>query len=77
MQDAVAAHFVEGGYLDMVEIELCAAKLRGEQQDPTGIVDIRQDVTSPQVQKVFRDGRLLIIRDGVTYDAWGHIVDVK
>ena len=77
LQDAVAAHFVEGGYLDMVEIELCAAKLRGEQQDPTGIVDIRQDVTSPQVQKVFRDGRLLIIRDGVTYDAWGHIVDVK
>jgi cytochrome c551/c552 len=77
LQDAVAAHFVEGGYLDMVEIELCAAKLRGEQQDPTGIVDIRQDVTTPQVQKVFRDGRLLIIRDGVTYDAWGHIVDVK
>ena len=35
------------------------------------------DVMSPQVQKIFSNGRLLIIRDGVAYDAWGHIVDVK
>ena len=57
LQDAIAAHFVEGGYLEQG--------------------DLRQDEVSPKVQKVFRDGRLLIIKDGVTYDAWGHIVDMR
>ena len=77
LQDAIAAHFVNGGYLEQGEIEACVAKLRGDEQQPTGIVDIRQDVVSPKVQKVFSDGRLLIIKDGITYDAWGHIVDMK
>jgi len=50
------------------------AKLRGEQQDPTGVVDIQGDAKLPAVRKVMRDGRVLIMRDGVTYDVWGHIV---
>ena len=74
LQEAVAAHFVEGGYLDPIEIEFCVAKLRGEQQDPTGVVDIQGDAKLPAVRKVMRDGRVLIMRDGVTYDVWGHIV---
>ena len=74
LQAAIAAHFVEGGYLDMCEIETCAAKLRGEQSDPTGVIDIQKDETISQVRKVMRDGRVLIIRDGVTYDVWGHIL---
>ena len=61
----------------MEEVEACVAKLRGDEQIPTGVIDIRDDVMSPQVQKIFSNGRLLIIRDGVAYDAWGHIVDVK
>ena len=74
LQEAVAAHFVEGGYLDGYEIEQCVAKLRGEQTDPTGVVDIQGDDKVPTVRKVMREGRVLIIRDGVTYDVWGHIV---
>ena len=77
LKDAIAAHFVNGGYLEMEEVEACVAKLRGDEQVPTGVIDIRDDVMSPQVQKIFSNGRLLIIRDGVAYDAWGHIVDVK
>ena len=77
LKDAIAAHFVNGGYLEMEEVEACVAKLRGDEQVPTGVIDIRDDVMSPQVQKIFSNGRLLIIRDGVVYDAWGHNVDVK
>ena len=31
----------------------------------------------PGVQKVFKDGRMLIIKEGISYDAWGHVVDMK
>ena len=75
LASAVAAHFIEGGYLDAGEIEACVAKLRGDdEQNPTGVIDLRPDETMPHVQKVMRDGRVLIIKDGVTYDVWGHIV---
>jgi hypothetical protein len=75
LASAVAAHFVEGGYLEAGEIEACVAKLRGEEQNPTGVIDIRQDDAQSQVQKVLKDGRVLIIRNGVTYDVWGRIVN--
>ena len=58
----------------MDEIETCVAKLRGEEQPTTGVTDIRQNEVMPHVQKVLRDGRVLIIRDGITYDVYGHIV---
>ena len=74
LKDAVSAHFVEGGYLEGGEIELCVAKLRGELPTPTGVIDINQDESSSQVQKVLKGGQVLIIRDGVTYDVWGHII---
>ena len=74
LQEAVAGHFIEGGYLEMDEIETCVAKLRGEEQPTTGVTDIRQNEVMPHVQKVLRDGRVLIIRDGITYDVYGHIV---
>ena len=75
LASAVAAHFVEGGYLEAGEIEACVAKLRGEEQNPTGVIDIRQDDAQSQVQKVLKDGRVLIIRNGVTYDVWGRILN--
>ena len=74
LQEAISAHFVEGGYLDLDEIEACAAKLRGDQSDPTGVIDIQKDETVSHVRKVMKEGRVLIIRDGVTYDVWGHIL---
>ena len=74
LQDAVAAHFVEGGYLEGSEIEMCVAKLRGEQLDPTGVIDIQSEEKASSVRKLLKDGRILIIRDGVTYDVWGHII---
>ncbi len=74
LQEAVAAHFIEGGYLEQGEIEFCAAKLRGELPTPTGVIDINQNETLPRVQKVLKDGQVLIIRDGITYDVWGHIL---
>ena len=71
----MAAHFVEGGYLEEGEIEVCVAKLRGEDQNPTGIVEIQSEaVHAPRVYKVLRDGRVLIVKGDVTYDVWGHIV---
>ena len=77
LQEAVAAHFIEGGYLEEGEIELCAAKLRGDEPVPTAVVDISQNVVVPQVQKVLKDGQVLIIRNGITYDVWGHIVETR
>ena len=75
LASAVAAHFIEGGYLDAGEIEVCVAKLRGDdEQNPTGVIDVRPNEVMPHVQKVMRDGRVLIIKDGVTYDVWGHTV---
>jgi hypothetical protein len=74
LQDAIAAHFVDGGYLEEGEIEACAAKLRGDNQNPTGIIDLQSQDNAPRVLKVIRDGRVLIIRDGITYDVWGHIL---
>jgi hypothetical protein len=74
LQDAIAAHFVEGGYLELGEIEACAAKLRGDQSDPTGVIDVQADKSNTCVRKVIRDGRVLIIRDDITYDVWGHIL---
>ena len=74
LQDAVAAHFIEGGYLEEGEIEICVAKLRGEELNPTGVIDIRQNETLPRVQKVLKNGQVLIIRDGITYDVWGHVI---
>ena len=73
LQSAVAAHFTEGGYLDADEIWTCVAKLRGETL-PTAVIDVRQNEEMPRVQKVLRDGQVLIIRNGVTYDVWGHIL---
>ena len=77
LQDAVAAHFIEGGYLEEGEIELCVAKLRGDLPDPTGVIDVRQNEVAPQVQKVLKDGQVLIIRNGITYDVCGHIVKTQ
>jgi hypothetical protein len=74
LQSAVAAHFVEGGYLEEGEIEACAAKLRGDNQDPTAVIDLQTQTSTGGVMKVIRDGRVLIIRDGITYDVWGHIL---
>ena len=77
LQQAVAAHFVEGGYLEQDEIEACVAKLRGEEiepYDPTGVIDIQDGNQVSSVRKVIKDGRVLIIKDGVTYDVWGHII---
>ena len=74
LQEAISALFVNGGYLEEGEIEACAAKLRGDQLDPTGVIDIQTDETVSHVRKVMKDGRVLIIRDGVTYDVWGHIL---
>lgn len=74
LQQAVAAHFVEGGYLEAEEIEACAAKLRGDEEPYTGIVDVNSQAKAPGVYKVVRDGRVLIIRDNVTYDVFGRIV---
>ena len=74
LQSAVAAHFIAGGYLDADEIASCVAKLRGDNQNPTGVVDVRQNEEMQPVQKVLRDGRVLIIKDGITYDVFGHIV---
>ena len=77
LQDAIIAHFVDGGYLNRGEIETCVAKLRGDSPYPTSVTDIHQDAQMPGVQKVFKDGRMLIIKEGISYDAWGHVVDMK
>ena len=76
LASAVAAHFVEGGYLDAGEIEACVAKLRGDNEQPqTGIVEVKSETANvPSAYKVMRDGRVLIIKGDVTYDVWGHIV---
>ena len=75
LQSAVSAHFVEGGYLEASEIEQCAAKLRGETQPFTSVVDVRNNTVTTRAQKILRDGQVLIIRNGVTYDVWGRIVN--
>ena len=77
LQDAVAAHFVEGGYLTEGEIDVCVAKLRGDEQTPTGIVDLTENQELPHVQKVLRDGSVLIIHNGVTYDVWGRFINTQ
>ena len=78
LASAVAAHFVEGGYLDAGEIEACVIKLRGDDQPHTGIVEVQSEaVNTSSVYKVVRDGRVLIIKDGVTYDVCGHIVETR
>ena len=75
LQEAVTAHFVKGGYLEQSEIEACVAKLRGQSQEPTGVVNIWRGNMQPQVKKVLKDGHVFIIRNGVTFDVWGHIIE--
>ncbi len=47
--------------------------IQAESKAPTSIDDIQSSITNGQ--KIFRDGQLLIIRDGNTYNVMG--IEVK
>ena len=70
LQQAIAAHFVQGGYLTQAEIDKCVAKLRGETV-PTGITNVNANATTSKVSKILKDGQIIIVRDGVNYDILG------
>lgn len=68
---AVADHFIDGGYLTQAEIDACVRKLTGRDM-PTGCE--AEVVCEARVQKILRDGRLLILRGDRYYDARGNVV---
>jgi len=72
LAQAVAKHFIDGGYLTQKEIDDAVDKLRGK-TDPTNL-DQLPDSPTPRFTKVMKDGQLLIFRDGKTYNAQGEFL---
>jgi len=69
LQQAVADHFIRGGYLTQEEIDMAVRKLRGETAS-----SIEQPAAADGCVKVVVNGHVLILRDGKTYDALGRLL---
>lgn len=69
LQQALADHFVKGGFLTQDEIDKCVAKLRGEHTG-TGITIVNTTV-STVARKMLKDGQVVIVRGNDTYDVMG------
>ncbi len=69
LQQAIMDKYVNEGYLTQEEIDKCVAKLRGE--NPTGITTVGVEATAPSARKMMKDGQVVIVRNGVTYDMMG------
>ncbi len=69
LAQAVAAKYVSEGWLTQEEIDKCVAKLRGEEYST--IIETVATSADNSTRKVIKDGQIVIIRNGVTYDTMG------
>lgn len=71
LSQAVADHFINGGYLTQAEIDTCVKKLRGEDTPTDVCVDSDHDIIRPS--KRWQDGHLVILRGNRVYDVCGSV----
>lgn len=70
LQQAIAARFVDGGFLSQQEIDNCVAKLTGNEV-PSAVTSVTV-TKDAKARKMIKDGKVIIVVNGVTYDTMGH-----
>lgn len=71
LAQAVAKHFIDGGYLTQEEIDRAVAKLKGSDQ-PT---DERTAIVPSDIKKIVRNGHLVICQTNQMYDVLGRCLE--
>lgn len=72
LSQAVADHFINGGYLTQAEIDTCVKKLTGEDSPTDARVESNNDIIRPT--KRWQNGHLVILRGNRVYDVCGSVV---